>query len=318
MFLAAAIARRLGIPHVHTFHSNYAGTHTTTPFLSGFNSLTYMLIAPIIMKRIRSDLKLEKVRYPRHLVNSEKSRLAKLDWRSVCRLAQYTDAFTSPAEYVVQSIVDASKGKLAHKGFAVANGVNPVFARTVRNRPYDDGIVRFLSSGRLDPEKRVDQIVKAFGKLDKSNTELFIMGHGSDKAKLKRLADKHVKKGEVVFLGQYDDHERVANEFANADAFVFASFRFDTQGMVLAEAASAGTPIVYVDDRLKIGVTPDNALLVRPSVTGLHFGMRTLYEDANRRRTMSKAGLKLRPQLTPQHMEEKFVAVYRYGLEHHR
>ena len=42
IFLAAQVARFAGIPHVHTFHSNYAGTHRTTPLASGLNSVTYL------------------------------------------------------------------------------------------------------------------------------------------------------------------------------------------------------------------------------------------------------------------------------------
>lgn len=318
MFLAGAIARRLNIPHIHTFHSNYAGTHTTTPFLSAINSLTYMLLAPIIMKRVRSDRRPGRVRYPRHLVNSEKSRLAKLDWQSVCRMASYFDAFTSPAQFIVDSIIDASRGKLADRGFVVANGINSVFAKTVRIRPYDDGTVRFLSAGRLDPEKHVERTIKAFAKLNKPNAELYIMGQGSVEFQLRALAHRVVKQGQVVFLGQFNDPERVANEFANADAFVFSSFRFDTQGMVLAEAASAGTPIIYVDDRLKIGVSPDNAILTTPSVTGVYEAMKAIYNDPALRLRMSEAGRKMRKSLTPATMEERFVAVYTRTIHHHQ
>lgn len=317
MFLAASIARKLDIPHVHTFHSNYAGTHTPSPFFAAINSVTYMLLAPIIMKRIRSDKKPGRVRYPRHLVHSEQTKFAKLDWQSVCRLARFTDAFTSPANYIIDGIVDASRGELKDKAFVVPNGINQVFARSVRIRPFDDGIVRYLSAGRLDPEKRVRYIIKAFAKLNKENTELYIMGRGSFENQLHKLAKKLNTKGKIVFLGQYNDPERVANEFANADAYIFASFRFDTQGMVLAEAASAGTPIIYVDDRLKVGVTKENALLTTPSVTGIHQAMKQLYENPKKRIKMSDAGRKMRRSLTPTTMEHRFLDVYQNAIDHY-
>ncbi len=71
--------------------------------------------------------------------------------------------------------------------------------------------------------------------------------------------------------------------------FVLASYRFDTQGMVLAEAAAAGTPILYCDDRLTVGVGPDNALLTGHEPGELATGMRALLDAPERLETMSAA-----------------------------
>lgn len=315
MFLAAHISKLANIPHVHTFHSNYAGTHSTSPVMAFINSYTYLQLAPKIMRFIRRDRDKLRVRFPRKLASKERSRLGRKDWKAVAKIAQYTDAFTSPADYVLASINDATHEDLAERAFVVANGIGDVFGRAERIRPMDD-TVRFLSCGRLDPEKRVDIIIKAFAKLHKSNTELYILGSGTEEANLRRLAAS-VGTGRIEFLGHYEDTERIANEFANADCFVLASYHFDTQGMVLAEAAASGCPILYCDERLNVGVTPKSALLTQPSIAAMSEGMRTIYGNPKMRRHMSKAGKSLAPLLTAEAMGKKFIEVYRTAIAKH-
>jgi glycosyltransferase involved in cell wall biosynthesis len=128
---------------------------------------------------------------------------------------------------------------------------------------------------------------------------------------LKRLAKKEIESERIKFLGHYNDIERIANEFANADVFVFASHRFDTQGMVLAEAAASGTPILYCDDRLKVGVTPENALLVNPSVSAMTQGMRYFIENRDKQSQMVEASKRVGKTVSARIMEEHFVDVYR-------
>jgi glycosyltransferase involved in cell wall biosynthesis len=310
MFLAAQIAQTLGVPHVHTFHSNYAGTHRTSPIMSAINSLSYMYIAPRIMKQLRPERSAMKIYFPRKLAAPERSKLARADWKNVAKLARYTDAFTSPAEFVIESIVDASRGALAERAYVVGNGVSSIFKLAQRIRPHEETL-RFLSCGRLDPEKRVDIIIKAFAKLNRADAELYILGAGSEEKRLKKLVAEKVKKGTVLFLGHYNDIERIANEYANADVFVFASYRFDTQGMVLAEAAASGTPILYCDDRLHIGVTPENAMLVNPSVSAFEEGMRYYLNNRETHADMVRASKIVGKTVTADIMEEKFVAIYR-------
>lgn len=309
LFLATQVAQLLGVPHVHTFHSNYAGTHRTSPFLSALNSLTYLHIAPLIMRKLRPERSGMKLYFPRKLSTPERVPLARADWKNVARLAQYVDAFTSPADFVVDAIVDASRGQLADRAFVIPNGVSPIFAKAERIRPNEE-VLRFMSCGRLDPEKRVDVIIKAFQKLNRENTELYIVGSGSVEADLKRLAKKEIGNETVKFLGHYNDIERIANEFANADVFVFASYRFDTQGMVLAEAAASGTPIIYCDDRLKVGVTPENALLVHSSVTAIADGMRFFVDNREKHAAMAVASKLIGKSVSAEVMEERFTGVY--------
>lgn len=310
MVLGARLARRLGVPHVHTFHSNYAGTHATAPVESATNSTLYLPLVPLFLRAATGRRAAPRVHRPSR--QPGESGLEPWDWLNMARMARQFDAFTSPAAFVVDSIIGASGGALAGRGHVVPSGVSSRFAEARRRRPYTPP-VRFISVSRLGPEKRVDQVVRAFALLDDPDSELVIIGAGPEMGRLRALA-RQGGRGRVEFLGHLDDVDRVAGEIADADAFVLASHRFDTQGLVLAEAASAGTPILYCDERLHVGVSDANALLVDPSAEALAAGMRRLADDAPRRRAMGAASRALAPALTTRAMGRRYVEVYRRAI----
>jgi len=279
--------------------------------LSIFNTFTFMRIAHRILRHIRSDRKEARVRYPRHL-SVQETQSAKLDWKTIATLASYVDAFTSPAPYMIDTINESTYDRLKDRGFVIPNGINGVFSRAIRTR--EDGTLRFLSCGRLDLEKRTEIIIRAFAKLPKADTELYILGKGAEEKNLKRLARYLRPKNRIVFLGHYSDHEKLANEFANSDVFVLGSYRFDTQGMVLGEAASAGSAIIYCDDRLSVGVNKNNSLLTGPSVSEFSRGMRTLLEDDKRLKAMQATSRLIAPEISVEAMCDKFLSAYRRAI----
>lgn len=96
----------------------------------------------------------------------------------------------------------------------------------------------FLYVGRLDPEKCVDVLLRAFEHVP---GELVIAGSGSEEERLRSLAS-----GRVRFLGPLGRDELV-DWYAQADVFVLPSCS-EPWGMVLNEAAAAGLPIVATED----------------------------------------------------------------------
>lgn len=307
LYLGALAARTAGVPHVHTFHSNYVGTHRTTPGVSGLNSLTYLPLAGRLLG-LASGRTPPAVRLPPSPAAAEDSVHARRDWRSLARLAARTDAFTSPAGYMVDCIVDAAPD-LADRGHVVPSGVDDAFLAARRERGAD-GIIRFVTCSRLGSEKRVDAVLRAFARLGRDDAELVVIGSGPEEAALRRLAGT-VRHGRVRFLGRLDDTAIVAQHLADADVFVLGSYHFDTQGMVLAEAAAAGTPILYCDERLHVGVGPDNALLVGPTDDELAAGMAELAGDPARREQMAAASRGLGATLSGEAMALAYEAVYR-------
>lgn len=313
IFLAALVARRLGVPQVHTFHSNYVGTHHTYPGPSALNSFTYLDWSGHWLRAIAPSAHCASLRASQVQGDPGDTRLAARDWRSLARLASAVGAFTSPAGFVVNSVVAASGGTLADRGHAVPSGVAEAFGRARRQRPRGP-VTRFVSAGRLGPEKRVDVLLDAFDALGRDDAELFIIGGGGAERALRQRAER-IRHGSVRFLGHFTEATALAQELADADVFVLASHRFDTQGMVLAEAAATGTPILYCDERLTVGTSPENALLTGPSAGELAAGMRELMDDPARLERMSAASAALAPSLSVAAMRDRYLAVYQAAIE---
>lgn len=307
IYLAAQVAKAAGIPHVHTFHSNYVGTHHTSPAVSGLNSLTYLPLSGRLLRLASGRRPSAVLRLPQSPGAGEDSGFARRDWRSLARLAQSVDAFTSPAGFMIECIADASP-ELAERGHVVPSGVAGEFLAVTRRRP-QLATTRFVSCGRLGGEKRVDAIIRAFGALGRDDAELLVIGDGPELKALQQLAAT-VQHGHIHFFGHVDEVADIAQQLADADVFVLASYHFDTQGMVLAEAAATGTPILYCDERLSIGVGTDNALLTGPAVTDIARGMAELMDDPTRRASMAQASRTLAAGLTGTAMAEAYASVY--------
>jgi glycosyltransferase involved in cell wall biosynthesis len=95
----------------------------------------------------------------------------------------------------------------------------------------------FLYAGRLDAEKGLDVLLRAFAR---SPGRLVIAGSGPEEEELRARAD-----GRVRFAGPLD-RDALVPLYAEADAFVLPS-RSEPWGMVLNEAAAAGLPLVATD-----------------------------------------------------------------------
>lgn len=112
-----------------------------------------------------------------------------------------------------------------------------LFARAAVDRRGREGCT-FLYAGRLDPEKRLDVLLRAFEQVP---GELVLAGSGSEEGRLRALATQRVR-----FLGPLGRDELV-DWYARADVFVLPS-RSEPWGMVLNEAAAAALPIVATED----------------------------------------------------------------------
>lgn len=121
----------------------------------------------------------------------------------------------------------------------------------------------FLTVARLIDSKRLDLLIDAFAELAKKNQEirLMIVGNGGSEQKLKEQVEKKQIAGQVEFTGSIPN-EKMPDIYRNADCFVLPSNN-ETFGMVYAEAAACGTPIIAT----KCGgpediVTAENGLLI--------------------------------------------------------
>jgi glycosyltransferase involved in cell wall biosynthesis len=111
-----------------------------------------------------------------------------------------------------------------------------IFARARVDRSGREGCT-FLYVGRLDPEKGLDVLLRAFEEVP---GRLVLAGSGTEEERLRAAAGERIE-----FLGPRDRDELPAL-YAEADVFVLPSLS-EPWGMVLLEAAAAGLPLVATD-----------------------------------------------------------------------
>jgi glycosyltransferase involved in cell wall biosynthesis len=94
-------------------------------------------------------------------------------------------------------------------------------------------------------EKNIDFLLLAFAELRRTRPEVMfaIAGEGPALAHLKAQVARLGLSAHVHFIGYLERERELANCYAAADVFVFAS-RTETQGLVLLEALAQGRPVV--------------------------------------------------------------------------
>ena len=102
-----------------------------------------------------------------------------------------------------------------------------------------------LFVGRLAFEKNVTFLIDLLPRIlaEHPDTRLIITGEGPASAELARRARQIGMAYAVRFLGYLDRHGQLQAAYRAADVFVFAS-RTETQGLVVLEALTLGTPVV--------------------------------------------------------------------------
>lgn len=308
LVLASRIARLQGIPHLHTFHANIAGTHQTVR-AAIFGTLSYqVLINPFLTRASRRTP--PRSRLPDKNLETG-GRAARMDWASFADLAGKVDAYAVPSPFMQELITSAAGRDLP--GYVVPTGVNhgmlEAIARARRERT--DGRVRFLSVGRLAKEKRLDVLVRAFRAAELPDAELVIVGDGDQRDTLRKLARGA---DNIDMRGHLSSLDAIAYELVNADVLALSSYRFDSQALVIAEGVAAGLPVLLCDDRLTVGLSPASSLLTGPGSAAIAAGMRRLM-DADLRTSMREATSGIMPELTPRRTGELYAAAYTELIE---
>lgn len=148
-----------------------------------------------------------------------------------------------------------------------------------------------VSTSRLASWKRVDDVVRAFGRVVATHPEaiLVISGSGPEESRLKELATRSLPAENVTFVGALS---REVNLRLIAQAEVFCSFYdFSNVGYALLEALAAGVPVVATNTGATstIVTNDENGLLVEPrDTTAAADAISRLLEDAGERERLAR------------------------------
>jgi glycosyltransferase involved in cell wall biosynthesis len=109
----------------------------------------------------------------------------------------------------------------------------------------EEGEVRLVTVSRLVAKNAVDDIIRALSRLPR-NVKLLILGSGSARSALERLARELDVSERVTFLGDVP-YERVPLYLHVSDIFVRPS-RTEGMGNVFVEAMAAGLPVIATQE----------------------------------------------------------------------
>ncbi|GAA5063088.1 glycosyltransferase involved in cell wall biosynthesis [Thermocatellispora tengchongensis] len=185
-----------------------------------------------------------------HIPARLRAKAGDLAWRDFRRIFSRADHVTTPTRIAA--------GLLAEKGFAreveaVSCGIDlsrfhpfaepKAWARKLFDLP-DRPTVLFV--GRLDEEKRLDEPIRALPHvLNTTDAQLALVGSGSKREELERLAHRIGVGDRVRFLGFVPD-EALPQAYAAADLFCMPGVA-ELQSIATLEAMASGLPVVAAD-----------------------------------------------------------------------
>ncbi|WP_398695830.1 glycosyltransferase [Streptomonospora wellingtoniae] len=237
-------------------------------------------------------------------------------WRDMVRVAYAADYVTTPTE--------RAAGLLRDKGFsrtveAVSCGIDldrfhprPAERTAARERfglPERDTIA-FV--GRLDEEKRIDELIRALPRvLERRDAQLALAGTGQREQELRRLAADLGVADRVHFLGFVPDAD-LPKLYVAADMFAIGSVA-ELQSIATLEAMSTGLPVVAADAlALPHLVTPgSNGYLYAPGdVAALGERLLEVLEPERARAEMGAASREIARRHDHRRSLDRFVEIY--------
>lgn len=189
------------------------------------------------------------------------------------------------------------------------NGVDPARFPVAPARDWEG---RLLYVGRIDPRKGIEVALRALARLPGCTLRIVGSGDADHLAGLQRLAAELRVVDRVEFGSA--PHERIAEEYARADAVVFPSLWREPFGLVPLEAMAVGRPVVATGtggsgEYLSDG---ENCLIYSPpeDPEALARAVERLAADPELRARLRAAGSKCARALT----EERFNAAVEASL----
>ena len=161
-----------------------------------------------------------------------------------------------------------------------------------------DEPLKIIWHSRVSKEKRILPFLEALT-LVKGPYHLDVYGDGNELKKASKYVRKH--RLNVKFHGSIP-FKKIYPEIVKSHLDVLNSYNFDTFGMTLVEAESAGTPVLFVDPDLKEVVPASGSILSSPSPSDVAEAIDGLISHPDKVTKMSESMLKSRDHARVSHL----------------
>ncbi|WP_067823877.1 cytochrome P450 [Nocardia inohanensis] len=185
------------------------------------------------------------VPHSHHMPHRAESRAARHAWWTMAGQAQAADRVLTPTRHFADLLLDHGVTRPVR---VISNGVDDALldGRSMVERP-ESGALRLVWCGRLSAEKRISEAVEAVCRV--ADCELDVYGEGDLLEAATALVAAHAAQDRIRLHGRVSQ-SACLDAMAGADALLFSSSGFDTQGMTLLEAVAVGLPVIHCDPAL--------------------------------------------------------------------
>ncbi|MEV0582478.1 glycosyltransferase [Nonomuraea sp. NPDC050310] len=249
-----------------------------------------------------------------HIPDRLRIKAGRIAWRDFARIFAKADHITTPTRLAAELLSDQGFQREVE---AVSCGIDlarfhphtepKAWARKLFDLE-DRPTVLFV--GRLDEEKRLDELVRALPYiLNETDAQLAFVGKGNQRGKLEQLARRIGVGDRVRFLGFVPD-EQMPQAFAAADAFGMPGVA-ELQSIATLEAMASGLPVVAADAMALPHLVDGNGYLYQPGdVISLARHLTSILTDEALRERLGKASREL--ALTHDHQTSlaRFEQIY--------
>lgn len=298
--LGVRIAKKRSIPLVQTMHGRddvFAETTYPVPAVSTF-----------LLNWFHRRFIPHVVKVPR--LND--SIAAHNAWEVMVNLAEDADQVVVPSRHFMNRFKEHGLSKPIE---AISNGISDEVVARLPTVSYKatTAPLKVMWCGRLSHEKRPFESIEAVTRIPGAVLNLY--GDGPLTHALQTHIDTHHLGNRVHLKGRVAQ-EKILTQMQHHDVLLHPSYGFESQGMVLLEAAAAGLPVVYCDPDLAESVPEGGGSLAKgTSVDILYAALLDLQAHPKKRMNMHKTMLAHRNKIVQSYQSKKMEALYRRLLK---
>lgn len=288
------LGKELGIKTIQVMHGREdIGEQNLIPF--GFKTIVATLLNWFHSWYLPHPIKVKKDKYLATTIAGAKM------WTLMVNHANSADLVLTPSSHF--------KKKLSHYGVTKTIKVlpNSVADEYYKTNPaprilLPGETLRIIWHSRVSKEKRIMPFLKSLEYL-KGKYRLDVYGDGNDLKPAKKYAKKHHLN--AYFYGPKPFKE-VYPKITASHLDVLNSLNFDTFGMTLIEAESAGTPVLYVDpDLTEVVPSSGSILATKHDIISIANILNDLIKNPEKIEKMSRAMLAHRDEIKTSRVIDK-------------
>ena len=182
--------------------------------------------------------------------------------------------------------------------------------------PKDSQVITYI--GRIDAEKHLGVLLKAFAKITNDKRHLLVVGDGTDLERQKNLAYELGIHDQVTFTGRVSDDEII--ELHKVGAVFAMPSPAELQSIATLEAMASGKPVVAVDAGAlaELCRNGENGVLCdKDDIDGIAAGIDAILSDEKLRKKYAKASLEIAKKHDIAYTLDRFEQIYKDVIEHY-